>query len=121
MAINIFPGFRTKIRLIFVLVGCQQLSFHVRRAAERLPDVSLQVFTYLNVKKLKLHILHSFFPSYTPSMQNQNQSWLGNTHFPGLVIGHVHLFRVLIGSLRCFGLLWLAIVIDTRMDAAPLT
>ena len=44
----------------------------------------------------------------TNQMQNQNQSRLGHTRFPALVVGYVYLLRALIGSLRCLRLLWLA-------------
>ena len=46
-----------------------------------------------------------------PLEQNQNQSRLGYTRFPVPGAGHVYLYRVLIGSLCCLHLLWLAIVI----------
>ena len=44
-------------------------------------------------------------------MQKQNQSRLGRTRFPALGADHVYLLLVLIGSLCCFRLLWLVIVI----------
>ena len=44
-------------------------------------------------------------------IQNQNQSQLGHTRFPALGGGYVYSLWVLIGSLCCLHLLWLAIVI----------
>ena len=44
-------------------------------------------------------------------MQSQNQSRLGHTRFPALGAGYVFLLCVLIGSLRCLRLFWLAIEI----------
>ena len=37
-------------------------------------------------------------------MQNQNQSWLGRTHFSALGTGYMYLLRVLIGSFCCLRL-----------------
>ena len=47
----------------------------------------------------------------TNQMQKQNQSRLGHTRFPALSAGNVYLLRVLIGSLCCFRLLRLVILI----------
>ena len=57
-------------------------------------------------------------------MQNQNQPRLGHTRFPAFGAGYVYLLRVLIGSLCCLRLLWLAIAIalvwfyDTQLKTA---
>ena len=49
-------------------------------------------------------------------------SLFGNTRFPALGTGYVYLLRVLIGSLCCLRLLWLAIVMlrfyDTQLKTA---
>ncbi len=53
-----------------------------------------------------------------------NQSWLAYTRFPAFYAGYTYLLRVLIGSLDCLRLLWLARVTlwfwfyDTQMKTA---
>ena len=51
----------------------------------------------------------------TNHMPNYNQSWLCRTRFPALNTGCMYLLRVLIGSLSCFCLLWLASVYYSRL------
>lgn len=54
--------------------------------------------------------------------QSQNQSWLARTHFSalGAVCSYTFLLRVLIVSLRCFRMLWLARVITMKLIAVVL-
>ena len=76
--------------------------FKTLRAVHNMLEISQKVAQKLLQKSRKYS---------TNQMQNQNQSRLGRTQFPALGAGHVYLLRVLIGSLCCLLVLWLAIVI----------
>ena len=66
----------------------------------------------------RYHWLKNLAPLFHPTVYqkwNQNQSWLARARFPALCVSVVYRVRVLIGSLYCLCLLWLARVISLTL------